>query len=69
MSLKVKSKNELEKDSDDAFEDVEEVVEEISVEGETDNQLQQQNINMFSSEEVFIYIIRIALCFISVSYP
>ena len=61
MSLKVKSKNELEKDSDDAFEDVEEVVEEISVEGESDNQLQQQNINMFSSEEVFIYIIRIAL--------
>ena len=61
MSLKVKSKNELEKDSEDAFEDVEEVVEEISVEGETDNQLQQQNINMFSSEEVFIYIIRIAL--------
>ena len=61
MSLKVKSKNELEKDFEDAFEDVEEVVEEISVEGETDNQLQQQNINMFSSEEVFIYIIRIAL--------
>ena len=61
MSLKVKSKNELEKDSEDAFEDVEEVVEEIRVEGETDNQLQQQNINMFSSEEVFIYIIRIAL--------
>ena len=61
MSLKVKSKNQLGKDSEDAFEDVEEVVEEISVEGETDSQLQQQNINMFSSEEVFIYIIIVAL--------
>ena len=61
MSLKVKSKNQLVKDSEDAFEDVEEVVEEISVEGETDSQLQQQNINMFSSEEVFIYIIIVAL--------
>ena len=44
----MKSKNELEKDSEEAFEDVEEVVEEINVEGETDNQLQQENINMFS---------------------
>ena len=61
MSLNVKSKNELEKDSEEAFEDVEEVVEEINVEGETDNQLQQENINMFSSEEVSIYIIMIAL--------
>ena len=61
MSLKVKSKNELEKDSEEGFEDVEEVVEEINVEGETDNQLQQENINMFSSEEVSIYIIMIAL--------
>ena len=61
MSLKVKSKNELEKSSEEAFEDVEEVVEEINVEGETDNQLQQENINMFSSEEVSIYIIMIAL--------
>ena len=61
MSLKVKSKNQLGKDSEDAFEDVEEVVEEINVEGETDNQLQQENINMFSSEEVSIYIIMIAL--------
>ena len=57
----MKSKNELEKDSEEAFEDVEEVVEEINVEGETDNQLQQENINMFSSEEVSIYIIMIAL--------
>ena len=57
----MKSKNELEKDSEEAFEDVEEVVEEINVEGETDNQLQQENINMFSSEEVSIYIIIIAL--------
>ena len=57
----MKSKNELEKDSEEGFEDVEEVVEEINVEGETDNQLQQENINMFSSEEVSIYIIMIAL--------
>ena len=57
----MKSKNEIEKDSEEAFEDVEEVVEEINVEGETDNQLQQENINMFSSEEVSIYIIMIAL--------
>ena len=57
----MKSKNEFEKDSEELFEDVEEVVEEISVEGETDNQLQQANISMFSSEEVSIYIIMIAL--------
>ena len=57
----MKSKNEFEKDSEELFEDVEEVVEEISVEGETDNQCQQDNINMLSSEEVSINIIMLAL--------
>ena len=57
----MKSKNEFEKDSGELFEDVEEVVEEISVEGETDNQCQQENINMLSSEEVSINIIMLAL--------
>ena len=57
----MKSKNEFEKDSEELFEDVEEVVEEISVEGETDNQCQQENINMLSSEEVSINIIMLAL--------
>ena len=57
----MKSKNEFEKDSEELFEDVEEVVEEISVEDETDNQCQQENINMLSSEEVSINIIMLAL--------
>ena len=57
----MKSKIEFEKDSEELFEDVEEVVEEISVEGETDNQCQQENINMLSSEEVSINIIMLAL--------
>ena len=57
----MKSKNEFEKDSEELFEDVEEVVEEISVEGETDNQCQQENINVLSSEEVSINIIMLAL--------
>ena len=62
----MKSKNELDNDSE-AFEEVEEVVEEIIDEAESTNPSQSQSMSIISAEEVIITIIcRISLfiCFI-----